>query len=197
MIIAENTFKMGYICGALNWGSGLPGVLATGRPLLRDDVPVAGAAGASIAKQRAFRRVIGANVDSNSVAYADIANLTVTISRLEQLAFEYWLLYATSAAAEGIGVQLAYTGTAAVVYDVEAYTDPSTRAPLVVATAFGSGLAPYSVGPGAAALCTIRIKGSFNPSALGDLSVQLRAETGGANTVTVFTSSWCSVSAIS
>lgn len=197
MIIAENTFKMGYIAGPLQWGSGLPNFLAAGQPILRDDVPVTGSSANASPRQRAVRRITGASVTISSTTYTIIDNLTVTISRTGQVMFEYWLLYGSSAAAEGIGVQLGFTGVAGgVAYEVEAYTDPSTRAALVVATAFDSGLAPYAAGPGATPV-GIHIKGSCNVTTVGDLTLQVRAETGGANNVTALVGSWGFVNAIS
>src|SRR5215510_4251744 len=49
---------------------------------------------------------------STSTAYADITDLSIAINRTGVHVFQYWLLYQTSAAAEGIGFRLAFTGTA-------------------------------------------------------------------------------------
>lgn len=194
MIIAENPFKMGYISGRFVWDSGFVNLP---QGLGRDDSALGNILGTIVPTQRAVRRVTGLNFTTNSPAYADINNLNVLIRRPGDIQFEYWLLYNTNDPAEGIGVQLAFNGTAGgVAYTIEAYTDPATRAPLVSAVAFGSGVPPFSVGPGAP-LSIIAIKGSCNIVAVGTLSVQARAETGGANSATVFTNSWGYVSAIS
>jgi hypothetical protein len=197
MIIAENTFKMGYIASFLQFGSGLPNFLATGQPISRDDVPVTGSNSNTSPRQRAVRRITGASVTISSTTYTVIDNLTVSISRVGQIMFEYWLLYGSSAVGEGIGVQLGFNGVAAGIgYEVDANTDLATVAPLVVATAFDSGLAPYAAGPGASPV-GIRIKGSCNVTTIGDLTLQVRAETGGANNVTALVGSWGFVNAIS
>lgn len=158
----------------------------------RDDVPV-GSGSTMVPRQYAVRRITGAAQTSTSTTYADIGNLTVTINRTGQITFDYYLIYQSSAAAEGIGIQVGFTGTAGGVnYSIDMFTDPATRANLISATAFGSGLAPQAVGPGAVDVVAY-IKGSCNVTAVGDLSLQFRAETGGANSVTARVGSWAHV----
>lgn len=146
--------------------------------------------------QRSLRRVTGSNQNSSSTTYADITNLNVTINRTGFITFQYWILYSTSGVGEGIGLQLAFTGTAAGIgYSIDMFTDAATRAPLVTALTFGSGLAPQAVGPGAVDVIA-RIEGSCNVTAVGVLSCQFRAETGGANSVTARVASWAHVSGL-
>lgn len=161
----------------------------------RDDVPV-GNGTTMVPRQFAVRRVTGASQTSNSTTYADIANLNITVNRTGQITFDYFLIYQSSAAAEGIGIQVAFTGTAGGInYAIDMFTDPATRANLVTATAFGSGLAPQAVGPGAVDVVAY-IRGSCNVTAVGDLTLQMRAETGGANTVTARIGSWAHAFAV-
>jgi len=160
-----------------------------------DDVPVWNGS-TFTPKQRSIRRVTGASQTSTSVTYADITNLNITINRIGQYAFEYWILYSTSAVGEGIGLQLALTGVAATCdYTIDLLTAPATRASLVTANAFGSGLAPQTAGPGATNVCAY-ILGSCNITTVGVLSCQLRAETGGANSATARVGCWCHVFAL-
>lgn len=162
----------------------------------RDDAVVGDGTGALVPRQFAVRRVTGAAQTTNSTTYADVTNLTITINRTGQITFDYLIIYQTSAAAEGIGIQLAFTGTASGInYAIDMFTDPATRANLVTAGSFGSGLAPQAVGPGAVDVIA-RVAGSCNVTAVGDLSLQIRAETGGANTATVRVASWARAFAV-
>jgi hypothetical protein len=192
MNIAQSLLRMGAIAARFSVDSGFTPVVTA---YSRDDTAVCDNAGELALTQRARRRLFG-NLDTNSVGYANAPNLAVTINRTGGIAFDYWLLYATSDPTEGIGVQLAFTGAAnGIGYSVEAYTDPTTRAPLVTASAFGSGLAAYAAGPGPATPCIIKIAGSANVTTVGDLNVQIRAKTGGANIATLLYPSWGAVSA--
>lgn len=162
----------------------------------RDDVPLGNGSGAMVPRQRAVRRITGLSQISNSTTYADVGNLTVTINRTGQLAFDYCLFYSSNNAAEGIGIQLAFTGTAiGVFYAIDMFTAPGTRANLVTASAFGSGLAPQTVGPGPVDVVAY-VKGSCDVTVVGDLSLQICAETGGANDVTARVGSWGHVFAL-
>ena len=190
MIIAQNSFRMGYIVGLMQWGTGGgPLGVLTGP----DDV-LAWSGSAFVAKQRTVARLLFANQVSSSTTYADIAGLLCTINRPEShFEFEYWIRYRTSAAGEGIGLQMQYTGVAATCdYAIDMFTDPTTRAPLITANAFGTGLAPQSAGPGAVDAIA-RISGSFKADTVGVLSCQMRAETGGANNVSAMVSSWANI----
>lgn len=186
MDFAGSSLRMGYITPRLAFESGVSPAINT---FARDDVAMGSVLSALKPAQLAQRRQTGSNFVTTSIVYADVPNLLVPINRAGLYAFDYWLLYETNDVAEGIGVQLAFTGTAACSYSVEAYTDLTTRAPLVIATAFGSGLAPYAAGPGAGK-AIINIRGSMSVSVIGDLKLQARAETGGANSATILTSSW-------
>lgn len=159
------------------------------------DVPVwNGSAFAPV--QRTVKRITGASQTSTSTAYADVGNLTVTINRLGQVTFDYFLIYQTSAVAEGIGLQLAFTGTAGGInYTIDMFTAANTRADLIGQTAFGGPVAPQAAGPGLTDVCAY-ICGSCNVTAVGDLSLQFRAETGGANSVIARIGSWGHVFAL-
>lgn len=188
MDFGASQLRMGYITPRLAWDSGISPAINS---FSRDDSAVANSALALTPTQRARRRMTGGSVASVSVAYASVPDLSVVINRAGGFAFEYWLMYFTSDVAEGIGVQLAFSGVAnGVGYSVEAYTDPSTRAPLVVATDFGTGLAPYAAGPGAVNPCVITVRGSCFVATPGQLDLQIRAETGGANSATLMYPSW-------
>lgn len=192
MNIVQSLLRMGSIPSRATFDSGFTPVVSA---YLRDDSAVCDNAGQLALTQRARRRLFG-NLDTSSVGYASAPNLAVTINRVGGIAFEYWLLYTTSDVSEGIGVQLAFSGAAnGIGYSVEAYTDPNTRAPLVVAATFGSGLAAYAAGPGPSAPCIITVKGSANVTTVGDLNLQIRAKTGGANVASLLYPSWAAVSA--
>lgn len=191
MNIPESLLRMGQIVARAAWESGVTPMISA---FLRDDVAVANNQLALAATQRARRRMTGGVQTSVLTTYANVPDLAVTINRVGGIAFEYWLAYLTSAAGEGIGVQLAFSGVAnGITYSVEAYTDPATRANLLTPTDFGTGLVPFSAGPGATVPAIIQIRGSCNVTTVGDLNVQLRAETGGANSATLLSSSWGSV----
>lgn len=190
MLIGESSLRMGYITPQLAFESAIAPAINS---FARDDVAMASLLNALKPTQLAQRRVTGLNQTSDSTTYADIANLAVAINRIGLVVFDYWLLYESSDVAEGIGVQVAFTGSANGAYSVETYTDPSTRAPLVTAAALGSGLAPYTAGPGPGVQAIVNMRGSCNVSAIGTLAPQVRAETGGANTVTVLINSWARV----
>jgi hypothetical protein len=177
----------GYIVGLLQWGTG-GGPLAV---LTGPDDELVWNGTAFVAKQRTVERLLFSNQISSITTYADIAGLTGPINReAAHYTFEYWLRYQTSGAGEGIGLQMAFSGTAATVnYSIDMFTDPATRAPLITASAFGSGIAPQAAGPGAVDAVAY-IKGSFKADTVGTLSVQMRAKTGGANNVTAMVSSW-------
>jgi hypothetical protein len=189
MIIAENSFRMGYIVGLMQWGTGGGplGVLSGPGDVLAWD-------GSSyVAKQRTVNRLLFSNQVCVSTTYEDIVGLLCTINRIGHFEFEYWIRYQTSAVGEGIGLQLAYSGTAATCnYAIDMFTDPATRAPLITASAFGTGLAPQAAGPGAVDAIA-RISGSFKADTVGVLSAQMRAETGGANSASAMVSSWANV----
>lgn len=149
-----------------------------------------------VPKQRTIKRQGVTNQASVLTTYADITQLNVTINRAGVYIFDYWIRYQTSGAGEGIGLQLAFTGVAATIdYSIDMFTDPATRAPLITANTFASGIAPQATGPGAVDAIA-RITGSFNTGNVGVLSCQLRASTGGANSVNVRISSWGMVVAL-
>ena len=188
MIIAENPFKMGQISAKFSVESGHTPVISS---YLRDDIAIADASLELAATQRSTRKMTGGNVVTSSTTYANVSDLAVPINRVGGYAFQYWLQYLTSDVAEGIGVQLAFTGTAnGVGYSIETYTAPNTRADLVSPADFGSGVAPYATGPGPAAVGTIVIRGSCNVLTLGTLNLQVRAENGGAASATLLFPSW-------
>jgi hypothetical protein len=151
-----------------------------------------------VPKQNSSRRMGFPNQTTNSVAYVDISSLSLTLNRAGDHVFEYYIQYETSAAAEGIGLRMAYTGTSlGCDYTIDMFTDPATRAPLISANAFGTAVAPQTVGPGVGPLIAIAyLVGSCSVSTGGVLSVQMRAETGGANTVTAHIGSWVHVVAV-
>ena len=183
MFIAESTLKMGQIVGRTATDSGYAPILQT---LLHDDIALLEDTGALVPTQRSIRRNTAGAIAITSAVYADVPQLAVLINRIGAISFDYWLPYTSSDVAEGIGVQLAFTGTATgVVYSVEAYTDPATRADLVMGAAFASGLAPYASGPGLAARAIVRLQGSCVITAVGTLNLQVRAKTGGAQSVTL------------
>lgn len=171
----------------LAWNSGFTPILSNYK---RDDIAVAENTLDLAAKQYARRRMTGGGITTNSTSYASLADLAVTVNRLGGTAFEYWLLYDSNDVGEGIGVQLAFSGSAnGIAYSIDAFTAPNARANLVVATDFSTGIAPFATGP-AASPCIINIRGSCFVTAVGDLNVQVRAETGGANQARVFSPSW-------
>lgn len=191
MLFAENTFKMGQISAKFSVESGHTPVISS---YLRDDIAIADNLLELAPTQRSTRKMTGGSVVSDSVGYVDIPNLAVPINRVGGIAFRYWLVYTTSVATEGMGVQLAYTGTAnGVGYSIETYTDPTKREDLQTAFDFGTGLAPYSAGPGPAAVGIVQINGSCNVLTLGTLNVQIRAESGAPETVTLLYPSYARV----
>ena len=191
MIIGQSLLRMGYITPRLSWESGVSPAINT---FARDDVPMGSILSALKPTQLAQRRQTAANFATTSIVYADVPNLIIPINRAGLYVFDYWLLYETNDVAEGIGVQVDFSGTGNGAYSVDAFTDLSTRAPLVIATSFGSGLAPYAAGPGVAG-AIITVRGSLFCSAVGDLKLQIRAATGGANSATIRASSWARASA--
>lgn len=188
MFVGENPLVMGQITPIISVPNGFVPVIDNYQ---RDDVAVANSDLALSSTQRATRRMTGGLVSNNTTVYASVSDLAVTVNRVGGLAFQYWLAYLTSDATEGIGVQLAFSGSAnGIGYSIEAFTDPSTRANLIVADAFGSGIVPFAAGPGALAPCTIVIRGSCFVTAVGQLNVQFRAETGGAQDAALLAPSW-------
>ncbi len=187
MFVGENPLVMGQITGRVSVDSGHTPVVNT---YLRDDVASADINAALAPTQRANRRIFLLQ-SNDTTGYVDATDLAVAITRLGGYSFEYWLAYVSTDATEGIGVQLAFSGTAnGIFYSVDAYTDPATRADLVTANAFGSGLAPFTAGPGLVAPAIINVRGGCNVTALGDLNLQFRAETGGAKLVALLAASW-------
>jgi hypothetical protein len=147
-------------------------------------------------KQTSARRQPIISQNTNSTAYVDITALNVAINRTGQIVFEYWVFYITSNVTEGIGLQLAFTGTAVgVAYTIDMFTDPATRAALVGQVAFGAGVAPQAVGPAGTDACAY-ISGSCDVTAIGTLSCQMRSETGGAQQVAARVGSWAHVFAL-
>jgi hypothetical protein len=190
MFVGENPLIMGQITGRVSVDSGHTPVINT---YLRDDVASADVNAALGPTQRANRRITLLQ-QNDTTTYANATDLAVAITRLGGFSFEFWLAYVSTDATEGIGVQLAFSGTAnGIAYSVDAYTDPATRAPLVTASAFGSGLAPFAAGPGLVTPAIISVKGGCNVTAVGDLNLQFRAETGGAKLVALLASSWAQV----
>lgn len=189
MFVAESPLVMGQISARVTVDSGHTPVINSYQ---RDDVASADLNNSLGPTQRANRRMTGGSVVNATTVYANADDLKVAITRLGGFAFEYWLAYVTTDATEGIGVQLAFSGTAnGISYSVEAYTDPATRADLVLASAFGSGIAPFTAGPGAVTPAIVTVRGSCFVTALGDLNLQFRAETAaGGKQVALLSSSW-------
>jgi hypothetical protein len=187
MDVPQSPLRMGYIGAQDSWDSGADpiGVLLGPSDALTWD------GSAYVPKQRTVNRVLLVNQTISSVAYVDVTGLLATINRApSHFVFEYWIRYRSSGAGEGIGLQLAYSGTFATCdYSIDMFTDPSTRAPLIVANTFASGIAPQAAGPGAVDVIA-NIRGSFKADTVGVLSCQARAETGGANNVQIMVSSW-------
>lgn len=189
MLISQNPLVMGQIPPEFSVNSGHAPLINT---YSRDDIAIANSSLALAATQRARRRMTGGDVNVIGTSYVTVSDLSVPINRIGGIAFEYWLMYSTDDVTEGIGVQLAFSGTAnGVGYTLEAYTAPATRANLVSVTSFGSGVAPYTAGPGATP-CTIVVRGSCNVTAVGTLDLQIRTETGALSS-TLLSPSWGSV----
>lgn len=187
MYVRESTLVMGQITPQVAVPNGFSPVIDN---YARDDIAIANNLLALAATQRATRRMTGGLVSNPTTVYTNVPDLTVPVNRVGGLAFQYWLLYFTNISTEGIGVQLAFSGTAnGIGYSIEAYINAATRADLVYAEAFGTGVAPYTEGPGLT-LSIIEIRGSCFVTAVGDLTVQLRAETGGINSATLTPPSW-------
>lgn len=177
MIFAQSLLQMGYITSKAGWNSNQVPILDLNLLLTT--------------------RRLSANVETDQIAYASVAPLTVSISRLGPVVFDYWLLYGTTGAGNGIGVQLAFSGAANQVrYVVDGFTAPNARADLVAAAAFGSGLAAYATGPGAAPAntCLIHIVGGANVTTPGDLNLQTRTSVAG-QIAGLYASSFCQVQA--
>lgn len=149
---------------------------------------------AFVPKQHSVRRVTGVSQSTSSTSYVNITNLDVTINRTGLITFDYFIFYATNVATEGIGLQLAFTGThdGGLGYAIDMFTAPNVRADLISQSTFGAGIAPQTTGPGPTAVQAI-IRGSCNVTGVGVLSCQMRAETGGANSVFAFVGSWARV----
>lgn len=201
MIIRESTLRMGYITGRFAWDSGSLPALAPAGALAGDEAVWNGSTNQP--KQRSSRRVNFANQSFSSTAYANVSDLIVPINRGGVHTFEYFLLYESSATTEGAGFRIAFTGISNVDYALNMFTDQSNQAPIVVSNAFSTTLPPQASGPGPATgggaggpmggVTIAYIMGSLNVTTVGDLSVQARAESGGANSVTVRIGSWCRV----
>lgn len=194
MDIASSNLRMGYIAGKQNTDSAVSPTINT---FLPGDIAVADANGALAPTQRTRKRMV-TNVQTLGTIYFSVSALAVTINRAGAISFTYWLLYTTSDVGEGIGVQLAFTGVASsVAYSVEAFTNSATRANLVAPAAFGTGVPPYTSGPGEGIVvpCTINIRGSCIVSTPGDLQLQLRSETGSPEYSTLLAPSTVEVSA--
>lgn len=188
MYVPESTLVMGQIGARVSVDSGHTPVINT---YLRDDVASADVNRALGPTQRANRRMTGGSQVNATTTYANATDLTVAVTREGGYAFEYWLAYVTSVVGEGIGVQLAFSGAAnGVSYSVEAYTDAATRADLILATAFGTGIVPFTAGPGVVTPAIITVRGSCFVTTPGDLTLQFRSETGGAQQVALLASSW-------
>lgn len=185
---AESSLVMGQISGRVSVDSGHTPVLNTYE---RDDVASADLNRALGPTQRANRRMTGGLQVNDTTVYANATDLKVAITRLGGFAFQYWLAYVSTDATEGIGVQLAFGGTAnGITYSIEAYSDPATREDLIVATDFGTGIVPFSAGPGVVTPAIINVRGSCFVTAIGDLNLQFRSETGGAKQVALLASCW-------
>ena len=191
MLIVESTLKMGQISPVFAVDSGRAPIIGA---YLRDDIAIADITLELSATQRSTRKMTGGSVVTSSTNYASVSDLAVPINRAGGYAFQYWLVYLTSVATEGIGVQLAFSGTSnAVCYSVEAYTDSSRREDLSTAFDFSTGLAPYTVGPGPVTAAIIQLRGSCNVLTVGTIDLQIRAETGGAEWAMLAYPSWAQV----
>lgn len=194
MEFAQSTLVMGQITQQIAFAPGFTPAIDN---YLAGDVASAAAGPQLTPTQRVWNRM-ASDLASNSVAYASVPTLAVPINRVGPIAFNYSLIYFTSDVAEGIGVRLAFSGAAnQIAYTIDAYTDATTHAPLDVAHAFGTAIAPFATGPGPLSVAIINIRGACNVTTIGDLNVQFRAETGGANSATMALGSWGEVWATS
>jgi hypothetical protein len=190
MDISASTLVMGSISPRVSFDSGFSPLIDT---YSRDDIAIADLNRALIPKQLASRRMT-ASVTSSSTTYATLAELTVPVNRLGALAFQFYLFYSTSQAAEGIGARLSFSGVATdVLIGRDGFSTPSVRLDFDSAASFGSAVPANGSGPGPLNIVPITLTGSCVVTTVGDLSVQIRAETGGAQNVTALASSWCGV----
>ena len=188
MIIAQSTLKMGYISARFAFDSGSSPSISPPGALANDEAAWNGSV--FVPRQRSSTRLGLANQTTTLTTYTDIADLNVTINRIGLYTFEYYLLYESSAITEGAGFQVAYSGTAAGVdYALNMFIDATNQAPISVRSSFAGGQPPQAAGPGPSPAIAY-ISGSFNATSVGVLSAQVRAESGGANSVTVRIGSW-------
>ena len=192
MIIAPSSLKMGYIVPGFAFDSGMTPAISPPGALANDEAVWNGTV--FVPRQRSQVR-LAANQTTTLTTYADITALIIPINRVGIHTFEYDLIYETSATSEGAGFQVVFSGTATgVQYTLNMFVDATNQAPISVRETFGGGPPPQAAGPSFVPAVAY-INGSFNATAIGDLSVQFRAESGGANSVTVKTGSWGRVDA--